>query len=300
MRRKKTILFSVILLGIFAALSGCGKSVPVETGTAVSQTTAESVKETGGSDLTTAAPESETESRSETQTSARESDAPESESDPILNSEQETSITSLETPPPSTVRPGWIDEHLENMAAEMSCSESINRFRGNVKVSQSEMSSEEIARLLTDQNIVCFYTFQMDSLIYYNRNYRDERGSNVKHYLFSSYSELRDFVYSAYVDQYAADLLSNLYGHMGELFQGDDSCLLYNPSVQGINILLGDPFSEYTCEIIEMSESQMKFAVIFEGNSKFSRIEVCAVLQDGEWRLEKMFPDIQQKNPNIT
>ncbi len=52
MRRKKTILFSVILLGIFAALSGCGKSVPVENSTAVSQSTAEPVEETGVPDLT--------------------------------------------------------------------------------------------------------------------------------------------------------------------------------------------------------------------------------------------------------
>lgn len=291
MSRKKPILFSVLLLGILAALAGCGGSLASHSegsGFAVTQSVP---------DLTTAAPESE--SRSETQTSEGEAAVSESESDPILDSEQETSVTSLETPPPSSVRPGWIDEHLENMAAEMNCSGSINRFRENVKVSQSEMSPEEIAGLLVDQNIVCFYTFQMDALIYYDRNYKDEKGSNVKHYLFSSYSELRDFVYSAYVDQYAADLLSNLYGHMGELFQGDDSCLLYDPSVQGINVLLGDPFSEYTCEIIEMSESQMKFAVTFEENSQFSRIEVCAVLQDGEWRLEKMFPDIQQKNPNI-
>lgn len=297
MKVKKFLLLPVLLFSTLAALSGCGKSVPVETDAAVTQTTAEPVKETSAPDLTTAAPESE--SRSETQASEGEADVSESESDPILDSEQETPVTSLETPSPSSVRPGWIDEHLENAVAEMNCSGSINRFRENGKVSQSEMSSEEIARLLVDQNIVCFYTFQMDALIYYDRNYKDERGSNVKHYLFSSYSELSDFVYSAYVDQYAADLLSNLYGHMGELFQGDDSCLLYDPSVQGINVLLGDPFSEYTCEIIEMSESQMKFAVTFEENSQFSRIEVCAVLQDGEWRLEKMFPDIQQKNPNI-
>lgn len=289
MKVKKILLFPVFLFNTLAALSGCGKSVPVEN-TSITQSAAEPAEET------TAAPEIE--SRSETQTSERESAAPESESDPILISEQETSVTSLETPPLSSVRPGWIDEHLENTVAEMGCSESINRFRGNVKVSQSGMSPEEIARLLVDQNIVCFYTFQMDSLIYYDRNYHDERGSNVKHYLFSSYSELRDFVYSAYVDQYAADLLSNLYGWRGELFQGDDSCLLYDPSVQGIDVLIDDLSSEYTCEIIEISESQMKFAVTFEKNSEFTR-KVCAVLQDGEWRLEKMFPDIQQKNPNI-
>lgn len=295
---KKFLLFPVLLFSTLAALSGCGKSVPVETGAAVTQTTAEPVEETSVPDLTTAAPESETESRSETQTSARESDAPESESEPVLNSEQETSVTSLETPPPSSVRPGWIDEHLENTVAEMGCSESINRFRGNVKVSQSEMSPEEITRLLIDQNIVCFYTFGTDALIYDDQNYNDEGYSSVTHYLFSSYSELSDFVYSTYIDQYAAELLSNLYGWRGELYQGDDSCILYNPSVQGVDVLAGNLFSEYTCKIIEVSESRIKFSLTLTEDEEMS-LEKYAVIQNGEWRLEKMFPDIQHKNPNI-
>lgn len=275
---KKFLLLPVLLFTTLAALSGCGKSVPVETAAPVTQSAAEPMEETSVPDLTTPAPESE--------------------SDPILNSEQEMSVTSLETPPLSSVRPGWIDEHLENIVAEMGCSKSINRFRENVKVSQSGMSPEEIARLLTDQNIVCFYTFQMDTLIYYDRNYHDEKGSNVKHYLFSSYSELRDFVYSTYVDQYAAELLSNLYGWRGELYQGDDSCLLYNPSVQGVDVLAGNLFSEYTCKIIEVSESRIKFSLTLTEDEEMS-LEKYAVIQNGEWRLEKMFPDIQQKNPNI-
>lgn len=299
MKVKKFLLLPVLLFSTLAALSGCGKSVSVETDTAAAQTTAEPVEETSVPDLTTAAPESETESRSETQTSARESAAPESESDPILNSEQETSVTPSVTQAVSPEKIHSIDEELKDRVADMSCSGSINRFRENVKISQSGMSPEEIARLLVDQNIVCFYTFAMDILIYYDYNAKGYTG--VTHYLFSSYSELSDFVYSTYIDQYAAELLSNLYGWRGELYRGDDSCLLWDPSVQGINVLLtGDLFSEYTCEIIEMSESRMEFAVTFGENSEFSRIEVCAVLQDGEWRLEEMFPNIQHENPNIT
>lgn len=130
-------------------------------------------------------------------------------------------------------------------------------------------------------------------------NYNDEGYSQATHYLFSSYSELSDFVYATYEDQYAKGLLSNLYGYRGELYRGDDTCLLYNPSISGINVLLRG-FSEYTCEIVEMSENRMKFIVTPTENKEFSW-EACAVMQDGEWRLEKMFPDCQAKNnPNVT
>lgn len=71
MKVKKILLLPVLLLSTLAALSGCGKSVPIEN-SAVTQSAAEPMKETSVPDLTTAAPESETESRSETQNSEQE------------------------------------------------------------------------------------------------------------------------------------------------------------------------------------------------------------------------------------
>lgn len=192
-----------------------------------------------------------------------------------------------------------IDKDLKDRVAEMNCSDSINRFRESVKISQSKMSTEEILRLLIDQNIVCFYTFKTSTLIYDDQNYNDEGYSSITHYLFSSYSELNDFVYSTYEEKYAAELLSNLYGYNGELYRGDDSCILYNPSVQGIDVLAGNLFSEYTCRISKMSENRITFSVIFTEDEESSWVGY-AIMQNGEWRLEKMLPDIQRKNPNVT
>lgn len=73
MKVKKFLLLPVLLFSTLAALSGCGKSVPVETGAAAAQTTAEPVEETSVPDLATAVSESESRSE-ETQISEQEPD----------------------------------------------------------------------------------------------------------------------------------------------------------------------------------------------------------------------------------
>ncbi len=185
-------------------------------------------------------------------------------------------------------------ELLQEKISTLKCSNSLERFSNGMNISQEGMKFEEIAKLLTDRNIACYYSFNSDVLIHDYQNYNDNGYGVIEHYLFSSYSELEDFVYSTYVKEYAEDLLTNLHGNQKALFCGDDKCILYNPSVQGTNVLIGDIFPQYECEIKDLTESRIYFDVIScETNTVLW--ESSAILQNYEWRLEKMFPNIQKK-----
>lgn len=187
---------------------------------------------------------------------------------------------------------------VENQVEKLACSGSFIRFKEDSFLSQYEMSVEQIIELLVDKNIVCYYTFEMDSLVYDFKD-RDESGyGNAYHYIFSNYTELNDFVYSTYDEKYASDLLSNLHGHGFSLYAGDDISLLYNPAYQGTNIFAYQFPSSYSYEINNVSEARIDFVITFEGDKKNS-YQATAILQNEEWKLKTMFPDIQQKNPNI-
>lgn len=192
-----------------------------------------------------------------------------------------------------TAETNSIHKILQEKISNLKCINSLERFSDNTNISQKEMSVEEIIRLLVDRNIACYYSFGSDVLMFDYQNYNDNGYGKIEHYLFSSYSELEEFVYSTYEKEYAENLLTNLYGEPGILFGGDDKNLLYNPSIQGINVLIGDIFPLYECKITEMTDSRICFNVISCENDTVLW-ETSAILQNDEWRLEAMFPDIQK------
>lgn len=187
-----------------------------------------------------------------------------------------------------------VSDVLYEKVSSLKCFSSIERFCDNVDVSQNGMNADEVIKLLTDKNIVCYYTFNSDVMFNDYQKYDDNGYGEIRHYLFSSYSELEKFVYSTYEKNYAEILLSKLYGPPETLFKGDDSVLLYNPSVQGINVLVGEVFSPYECEITDIADIRIDFNIRFLENDKLMFSSV-AVLEDGEWRLREMFPNIQNR-----
>lgn len=134
------------------------------------------------------------------QSESFQSNGSSSETKEILNNENTAIETSISSDDPSesedsnpitvsnapadteeitTTAVNRADQLLQTIVERLECVESIDRFRGNTSVSQSEMTTEEIARLLTDQNIVCFYTFQIvDTLVYDHGNYSDEQNTH--------------------------------------------------------------------------------------------------------------------------
>ena len=183
---------------------------------------------------------------------------------------------------------------LQERISALKCADSLERFSDNINVSQEGMNIDEIIKLLSDQNIVCYYSFNSDVLMHDYQNYNDNGYGKIEHYLFSSYSELERFVYSTYEMKYAENLLTNLYGEQGILFSGDDKYILYNPSVQGINVLIGEVFPLYECKITEVTDSRIYFNVI-SCETDTVLWKNSAILQGDEWRLETMFPNIQER-----
>ncbi len=204
------------------------------------------------------------------------------------------SVTSLDndtTDISVTEKNKTVGDILYEKVSSLKCFSSIERFFDNIDVSQNGMNADEVIKLLADKNIVCYYTFNSDVMFHDYQKYDDNGYSEIKHYLFSSYSELKKFVCSTYEKSYAESLLSDLYGFRGALFNGNDSVLMYNSSIQGINVLVGEVFSSYECEITDITDTRIDFNIRFLENNKLMFSSV-AVLEDGEWRLQEMFPNI--------
>lgn len=220
-----------------------------------------------------------------------------SETELVTETKPPQSVTSLNndiTVISVTEKNETVSDVLYEKVSSLKCFSSIKRFCDNVDVSQNGMNADEVVKLLADKNIVCYYTFNSDVMFHDYQKYDDNGYGEIRHYLFSSHSELEKFVYSTYEKNYAEILLSELYGSPETLFKGDDSVLLYNPSVQGINVLVGEVFSPYKCEITDITDIRIDFNIRFLENNKLMFSSV-AVFEDGEWRLREMFPNIQNR-----